>query len=140
MTLPIFIDTGYILALANTADKYHERAYAASLLARPPFITTEAVLTEIGNAFSRIRWRALGFAIIDDLRTDSEIETVPIDAVLFARAVELYGSRPDKEWGLTDCISFVVMQERGLTHVLTTDRHFAQAGFQNVMLNTPPSP
>jgi len=59
MTHPIFIDTGYILALANTADKYHERAYAASLLVQPPFVTTEAVLTEIGNAFSRIRWRAL---------------------------------------------------------------------------------
>lgn len=131
MTPPIFIDTSYVLALANTADKYHERAYAASLLVQPPFVTTEAVLTEIGNAFSRIRWRALGFAIINDLRTDPNIETVPVDATLFDRAVELYGSRSDKEWGLTDCISFVVMQERGLTRVLTTDRHFAQAGFQN---------
>lgn len=137
MNPPIFIDTGYILALANTADRYHERAYAASLLARPPFITTEAILTEIGNAFSRIRWRALGFAIINDLRADPDIETVPVDAALFDRAVALYGSRPDKEWGLTDCISFVVMQEHDLAHVLTTDRHFAQAGFQNAMLDVP---
>ena len=138
MTPPVFIDTGYILALANTADKYHERAQAASLLVQPPFITTEAVLTEIGNAFSRIRWRALGFAIINDLRTDPDIETIPVDATFFDRAVELYGSRSDKEWGLTDCISFVVMQERGLKRVLTTDRHFVQAGFQNAMLNAPP--
>jgi predicted nucleic acid-binding protein len=79
----------------------------------------------------------LGFAIINDLRTDPNIETIPVDATFFDRAVELYGSRSDKEWGLTDCISFVVMQERGLTHVLTTDRHFAQAGFQNAMLNAP---
>jgi len=137
MRPPVFIDTGYILALANTADKYHERAYATFLLVHPPFITTEAILTEIGNAFSRVRWRALGSAIINDLRTDPDIETVPVDATLFDRAVALYGSRPDKEWGLTDCISFVVMQERGLTHALTTDRHFTQAGLQNAMSDVP---
>ena len=57
MKQPIFIDTSYILALVNTADKYHERARATALLARPPFITTEAVLTEVGNALSKARWR-----------------------------------------------------------------------------------
>jgi len=137
MTAPIFIDTGYVLALVNTADKYHECAYATSLVVQPPFITTEAVLTEIGNALSKIRWRMLGFATINDLRTDPDIEVVAVDAALFDRAIILYGSRSDKEWGLTDCISFVVMQERGLTHSLTTDRHFAQAGFQNALLSTP---
>jgi predicted nucleic acid-binding protein len=140
MTLPVFIDTGYILALANTADKYHERAQAASLLMHPPFVTTEAVLTEIGNAFSRVRWRALGFATINDLRADPDIEIITVDAALFDRAVTLYGSRTDKEWGLTDCISFVVMQERGLTHALTTDRHFTQAGFHNALLEISTTP
>jgi len=132
---PIFIDTSYVLALANTADKYHEHARATSLLIRAPFITTEAVLTEIGNAFSKIHWRALGVATINDLRTDPDIETVPVDSALFARAVALYSARLDKEWGLTDCISFVVMQEHGLTHALTTDRHFEQAGFQNALVD-----
>ena len=106
-------------------------------MVQPPFITTEAVLTEIGNALSRLCWHALGFATINDLRTDPDIEVVTVDTALFGRAVALYGSRSDKEWGLTDCISFVVMQERGLTHSLTTDRHFAQAGFQNALLSTP---
>lgn len=133
MKQPIFIDTSYILALVNTADKYHERARATALLARPPFITTEAVLTEVGNALSKARWRQLGIATLNDLRADLDIETVPVDAALFDRAVELYGSRLDKEWGVTDCISFVVMRERGLVHVLTTDRDFEQAGFQNAL-------
>ena len=124
MTRPIFIDTSYILALINTADKYHERARATALAVRPPFVTTEAILTEIGNALSRIRWRPMGIATLNDLRADSDIETVPVDSDLFDRAVALYGSRPDKEWGLTDCISFVVMEKRGLTFALTTDRHF----------------
>ena len=137
MKSPIFIDTGYILALLNTADAYHDRAVVASQLVKPPFLTTEAVLTEIGNALSRARWRALGYATIQDLRADSNIEVVPLDAALFQRALALYGARMDKEWGLTDCVSFVVMQERNLTHALTTDRHFGQAGFADLLASLP---
>ena len=137
MKSPIFIDTGYILALLNTADEHHDRAVVASRQVKPPFLTTEAVLTEIGNALSRARWRALGYATIQDLRADSNIEVVPLDAALFERALALYGARMDKEWGLTDCVSFVVMQERNLTQALTTDRHFGQAGFAGLLANLP---
>ena len=137
MKPPIFIDTGYILALTNTADEHHGRAAAASRQIKPPFLTTEAVLTEIGNALSRARWRALGYATIQDLRVDPNIEVVPVDAALFERALTLYGERTDKEWGLTDCLSFVVMQERNLMQVLTTDRHFGQAGFGNLLSDLP---
>jgi len=133
MRLPVFIDTGYILALVNTADEFHQRASVAAQVTRPPFLTTEAVLTEIGNGLSRTRWRALGYATIQDLRTDPDIEVVPVDAALFDRAVEIYGARPDKEWGLTDCISFIVIQERGLTQVVTTDKDFGQAGFTSLL-------
>jgi predicted nucleic acid-binding protein len=45
----------------------------------------------------------------------------------------LYRSRLDKEWGLTDCISFIVMEQRGITKALTTDLHFQQAGFAVLM-------
>lgn len=135
MTGLFFIDTGYVLALINTADQHHERARATALAVRPPFVTTEAILTEIGNALSKTRWRHLGIATLHDLRTDPDITVVPIDAGLFARAVELYSSRQDKEWGMTDCLSFVVMQEQGLTHALTTDRDFEQAGFQNALVD-----
>lgn len=133
MKLPVFIDTGYVLALINTDDRFHERARAAASQVAAPFITTEAVLTEIGNALSRQQWRSLGVAALRDLRSSSDVQIVSIDAGLFDRAVALYSSRPDKEWGLTDCISFVVMQERGLIQALTTDRHFEQAGFQNAL-------
>lgn len=133
MKPPIFIDTSYILALVNTADDHHNHAVAASRQSKPPFLTTEAVPTEIGNALSRVRWRALGYATIQDLRADPNIEIVPVDAVLFEHAFALYGERMDKEWGLTDCVSFVLMRERKLTQVLTTDRHFGQAGFINLL-------
>jgi uncharacterized protein len=134
MTAPAFIDTSYILALVNTSDVHHVRAAEASRAVEPPFLTTEAVLTEIGNALSRARWRALGYATIQDLRADPNIEVVSVDAGLFERSLALYGERMDKEWSLTDCISFVVMQERDLTQALTTDRHFAQAGFASPLI------
>jgi predicted nucleic acid-binding protein len=60
MKSPIFIDTGYILTSLNTADAHHERALVASRQVRPPFLTTEAVLTEIGNALSRGALARLG--------------------------------------------------------------------------------
>jgi len=129
----VFIDTSYILALVNTADNYHKRARAAASQFTLPFVTTEAVLTEIGNALSRQPWRSLGIATLRNLRNASDIQIVPVDATLFDCAVSFYSSRLDKEWGLTDCISFVVMQERDLIQVLTTDHHFEQAGFQIVM-------
>lgn len=136
MKPPVFIDTGYILALLNTADEYHEHAAVTSGQVKPPFLTTEAVLMEIGNALSRARWRALGYATIQDLRADPNIEIVQVDSALFERALSLYGARMDKEWGLTDCMSFVVMQERNSTQVLSTDRHFVQAGFANLLASS----
>jgi predicted nucleic acid-binding protein len=91
------------------------------------------VLIEIGNALSKVRWRALGFATIQDLRTDPDITVVSVDTSLLDRAVTLYGARLDKEWSLTDCISFVVIQERGLIQALTTDHHFGQVGIENLL-------
>jgi predicted nucleic acid-binding protein len=71
---------------------------------------------------------------ITRLETDPDIQVLPVTTELFERAVDLYSTRSDKEWGLTDCISFVVMQDHKLTHALTTDRHFEQAGFQNALV------
>ncbi len=133
MNPPVFLDTGYILAAINTADKFHKRAQMAALSVKPPFITTEAVLIEIGNALSKHRWRTLGIATLARLQNAADIEIVPLESALLAEAINLYSTRADKEWGLTDCISFVVMQIHGLTQVLTTDRHFEQAGFYNLM-------
>ena len=129
MSPAVFIDTSYILALVNTADEYHDQAALASLHVQPPFLTTEAILIELGNALARVRWRVLGVATINDLRHDPNIEVIAVDTILFERALALYGQRPDKEWGLTDCISFVVMRQREITEALTGDRHFEQAGF-----------
>ena len=53
-------------------------------------------------------------------------------------AVKLYESRPDKSWSLTDCFSFVVMEQRQVTCALSTDHHFQQAGARLVLVEDPP--
>ena len=133
MKKPVFIDTSYVLALVNVGDDHHDAATEAARLVQPPFVTTEAVLVEIGNALSQARWRRLGFETINDLRNDLNVEVVPVDTALFERALALFGRRSDKDWGLTDCISFVAMQGQGLTDVLTADHHFNQAGFHRLL-------
>jgi hypothetical protein len=64
-----------------------------------------------------------------DLATDAETTVLVASQDLFDKAVTLFSARPDKEWSLTDCTSFVVMQEHGLSEALTSDHHFQQAGF-----------
>jgi uncharacterized protein len=96
-------------------------------------VTTEAVLTEIGNSLAGRRWRSEAITLLQRLRSAPDIEIVPMTADLFDRAVDLYTSRRDKEWGLTDCISFVVMQDRGITEALAADQHFVQAGFRALL-------
>jgi predicted nucleic acid-binding protein len=133
MTRPLFVDTSYFLALLNAHDEYHQRALVLADQSDSPLITTEAILTEIGNAFSKLQWRELAIATLNQLRDDEDVEIVPVSPDLFSKALKLYASRMDKEWGLTDCISFAVMTDRKLTRALTTDRHFEQAGFKALL-------
>jgi predicted nucleic acid-binding protein len=68
--------------------------------------------------------------LLDSLEQDPQVEIVLLTEELYQQALSLFRDRPDKEWGLIDCVSFVVMQERGITNALTTDEHFEQAGFR----------
>jgi predicted nucleic acid-binding protein len=71
--------------------------------------------------------------LVDSLLTDARVTIVPPTKQLFDQGIDLYDSRPDKEWSLTDCISFVVMQQLQLSEALTGDRHFEQAGFRALL-------
>jgi len=72
--------------------------------------------------------------LLNSLHAAPGVEIVASDSGLFDRGCQLYLSRLDKEWSLTDCISFVVMRERGLSDALTSDNHFEQAGFRALMI------
>ncbi len=133
MSKPVFVDTQYLLALINPDDAWHERAVAAAGETRGPRVTTEAVLIELADALCRRQHRALAAHAVEALRADPDVECVWVDRKLFGRAFELYRARPDKDWSLTDCTSFVVMSDRKIESALTSDRHFEQAGFRALL-------
>jgi predicted nucleic acid-binding protein len=132
----VFLDTAYAIALASATDEFHVRALALAEeleASGTRLITTWAVLLEIGNALSKMQHRHAASQLLSSLRTDPSVEIVPLSDQLFEGAFKLYSERPDKEWGLTDCVSFVVMQGRGITDALTPDEHLQQAGFRALL-------
>lgn len=133
----LLLDTVFIQALFNQRDQYHDRAVALlpRVQAAAEVWITEAVLTEIGNALSAVN-RMAAVQFIQQCYQTANIRVVSVDRLLLTRALQLYEARPDKTWGLTDCISFVVMEENGLIDAVTADRHFVQAGYRALMLNS----
>jgi predicted nucleic acid-binding protein len=129
-----YLDTVHLLALLNPKDEWHHRAVELSAEPGVAFVTTNSVLTEVADAFCRPDRRAWAAQAIRDLLADPNVECIDVDQRLFEQALQLYERRPDKEWSLTDCISFVVMSSRGLREALTADAHFAQAGFEPLLL------
>jgi uncharacterized protein len=129
-----FADTSFWIALIDRQDVHHAAAIEWSSKVRGGIITTRAVLLETANALSRPAWRSKAIALIDHILGRSDVEIVRLDDLLWQRAWSLYHDRLDKAWSLTDCISFVVMQERKLTEALTADSHFRQAGFHPLLL------
>src|SRR4051812_40614289 len=126
---PLFADTFYWFALLNRSDAAHTRATAFAAGNKSRLVTTAWVLAEWadGMAAPGVRLNVLPF--IRSLRADPLLTIAPAADDLFNRGLDLYHQRPDKEWSLTDCISFVVMADRGITEALTGDHHFEQAGF-----------
>jgi uncharacterized protein len=133
----VFADTAFWLGLVVKQDQFHEQAQRWSLRIRGRITTTAAVLLETANALSRPAWRAHGVALIEHLQLRKDIDVIEFSSDLWRRGWDLYRQRPDKDWSLTDCISFVVMQDAGLVEALTTDDDYRQAGFRALLLEEP---
>lgn len=133
---PLFLDTSYVLALFNTRDQWHSVAVewqqrVAS--AGSSLVTTELVLVEIGDSLASVNFRSGATKIIRTLLESELVNVVAASSELFEKSFDLYESRADKDWGLTDCSSFIVMTENQLTDALSTDDHFRQAGFNPLL-------
>jgi len=129
----VLADTAFWLALIVRRDQHHQAAIAWIDQIEGRIITTEGILLELAGSLSKPDWRPHAIDLINNLRQRVDVEIVPLDTTLFNQSWSLYCERTDKAWSLVDCISFVVMADRGLQQALTTDHHFEQAGFQALM-------
>ena len=127
-----FVDTVAWIALVNARDSLNDRArevFAKLRLQNYQFVTTEFVLLEFPNALSAPDFREKAAIFIEGLQQMTDVEIISVSSDLFAPGFGLYKNRPDKEWSLVDCTSFIVMEERKITESFTEDHHFEQAGF-----------
>ncbi len=130
----VFADTGFWIAFLNPKDRWYEKAIAINKnlqIQKTTIVTSELVLIELLNFFgtfpSNIRQRT--GLLVQNIQSHSSITIVSQTSLLFSKALELYLQRPDKEWSLTDCSSFIIMKELQITEALAHDKHFQQAGF-----------
>lgn len=131
----VFADANYWIGLFNPNDELHAAAIRSSqALGRARIVTSEMVLAEVLNGLGKFRLLRQGVAAaIDAIMSDPNTEVEPQSSLLFREALALYRQHQDKEWGLTDCASFVIMRRRGLREALTFDHHFEQAQFVALM-------
>ena len=128
----LFADSGHWIALLHPRDQMHERAEEVVTGVGPvEIVTTQMALAEALNHLSREggQLRNLAVRMIRELQVAPDVEVIPQTDSQFRAAVERFAARSDQTWSLTDCASFLVMEERGITEALAYDRDFEQAGF-----------
>lgn len=99
-------------------------------------MTTDAILIEVPNTFSKVQWRSVALQLIGSMQASVDLGAgtiVHVDLELWDQGWELYRNRADKNWGLTDCISFAVMEQYNIQRAFTYDHHFEQAGFVRLL-------
>ncbi len=126
----VFADTGYWVALLNPRDQLHGKAKSVSAsLGQTRIVTSEMVLDELLASLSSPPARATVVSAVNNIVSNPNVEVVPQTSLQFRDAFNLYKTRTDKEWSLTDCASFNLMKERDITEALAHDEHFEQTGF-----------
>ena len=132
----VFADTGYWIAMHNTEDEWHLRAReAAASLVNQRIVTSEMVLVEFLNFCSRRgpASRRLAAITVRQLWDNSAIRVIPQDSIQLKAAVQRYADRLDQRWSVTDCASFLIMEDRGIAEALAYDVDFVQAGFRALL-------
>ncbi len=126
------MDTGYLLALELTNDQNHSKAKSHWLQVvtnLPPLVTTSYVFDEVVTYFNSRGHHDKAVQVGNNLINSPSVTLVQVDELLFRTGWEYFQKHQDKRYSLTDCISFVVMDQRNIQKVLTFDQHFSQAGF-----------
>jgi len=114
----VFADAGYWIALFNPRDQLHARAIAVSqAMQNRLIVTSQLVLMEFLNYCASLgqMFRQQAVEAVRALQQNTSVEIVPLSNEQFEAALTLYAGRQDKRWGIIDCASFLIMQERSIT-------------------------
>ncbi len=139
MMREVFADAGYWIAVTYDDDELHPIACSVTNeLGTCRIITTEMVFVEFLNYASRLgpHMRKLASDLTQNALHDADVEVVPQTSHQFREAASRYADRTDQRWGVTDCASFLLMEQRGITEALAYDHDFRQAGFSALLRDT----
>jgi len=128
--MTVFVDTSALFALLASNDPNHSAAVVATDRVEKeglPLATTGHVVHET-MALLQARL-GLVAALAFDEHILPLLEVVWVDAALYRRGIRRLALRRSRKVSLTDCISFVVMEERGILQALAFDQQFEQEGF-----------
>lgn len=134
---PVFLDSGYLIALEVADDQHHEEAmrhWSAFVQPKVSLVTTSSVLDEVVTGFMKRGKHAKAVEVAERMLSSPMVEVVYVDDELFGAALDYLKRRPDKKYSFTDCVSFVTMQRLEIRAALAFDHHFEQAGFRRLPL------
>jgi hypothetical protein len=129
----VYVDTAALIALGSKTDNFHSLASQVNqrlIAEKYTFLTTNAVVLELANAFSRVRYKPLVISLIEAIQQSSKWHYLIIDETLMTQGLNLFKQRLDKDWSLVDCLGIHLARQFQITEIFTTDHHFEQAGFK----------
>ncbi len=134
----LLADSAGLAQLIDPSEPLHSQAKAVAKSERGAgcrFVLSNYVLTELVSLLhSPLRMpRPQIVAVVNALLESPSVVYLHVDRATHDRAWELLQHRLDKAWSLVDCVSFVIMADRGMTDAFTTDHHFEQAGFTRML-------
>lgn len=129
----VLADTAFCIALLNPRDNLHAIAHEIIHARHLHITTTEYILVELASHLSQPENRVMYSQFVKTLESQSTTTIQCASTELFHQGMKLYAQRPDKDWSLVDCISFVIMKQERIQEALTSDHHFTQAGFKILM-------
>jgi uncharacterized protein len=133
MSNTYFLDTSYIVALEIKNEDVHVRVaehWLSLASQRPQIVTTTYIFDEVVTLLNSRKLHGKAVEVGTLILESPDILLVEIDNEIFEKGWQNFKRYKDKSFSLTDCLSFVVMQERNITSALTLDIHFQQVGFQ----------
>src|SRR5713101_7100831 len=127
----VFVDTGYLLALELANDQHHQdatRHWQGVVRALPRLVTTSYVFDEVVTFFNSRGQHAKAIQVGNNLLQSPSVQFIHVNTALFYEGWAYFQRHQDKDYSLTECISFLVMQKLGIRTAFTFDQHFGQAG------------